>query len=413
MFPMIPLCLRGYGALMDAYEHFQLNKPPFDPLPDAEFFFDAPVHAETLATLQYVVYARKGCCVAIGESGYGKTLLARIVADNATATTPVLWVHGGGQPDNQTNVSVFLPHRFARAGQNVQVEKTTLAAEAHTTRFRPEPPLLIVDSADDLPAHGWRDVIAWFSNEIRYSKPANVLLFGLPRLLDMLMTPELVRLQRRVFRVCRLEALTPRLTKEYIRTRVAIAGGDSRRIFSDDVVDQISRLGHGNPALINQLCDNTMLEAFGEERDRVQAVDVGNALHVMLMGRLKERVALPPPAQSIRPALPPISGSFPRRPVPSVRKAQPVVDTPVSATPVVEESVERRLRQFANRLSQAMCLVRVSHDGHDGVDYDTPIVSGVPRGIQDDSCSSIRSVRVETQTRTDGNVEAQPTVETG
>jgi general secretion pathway protein A len=225
---------------MDAYEHFKLNKRPFDLPPDAATFFDAPGHAEAWATLQYVVHAGKGCCVVVGESGCGKTLRARMIAAAVAKTTPVLWVHGGGQLTSQTRASVY-PGLSRDRGRGEAALQITLAAETHAAAARPEPPLLIVDCADELSNQGWADVIAWFTNEICHSKPANLLLFGLPRLLDVLATAELVRLQRRVFRVCRLEPLTPELSQDYIRARVAMAGGDARRIFSDEIVERIAR----------------------------------------------------------------------------------------------------------------------------------------------------------------------------
>ncbi|MBU0616450.1 MAG: AAA family ATPase [Planctomycetes bacterium] len=348
---------------MDAYEHFKLNKPPFEPRPDVHFFFDAPNHAEVLATVQYAVHAGKGCCVVVGESGCGKSLLARMIAAAVARTTSVLWIHGGGQPANETGVSVYpWPPQDRERGKPAL--QTTLAAETHAVASCPEPPLLIVDCADELSPQGWADVIAWFTNEICRPKPANVLLFGLPRLLDLLASPELVRLQGRVFRACQLEPLTPELSQDYIRARVATAGGDARRIFSDEIIERISRVAKGNPALLNQLCDNALLEAFGEGRERVTSTDVGNALHAMLMGRLQERAALPAPAQPLRPALPPVRGSLPWYPSAAMPAAAAVADEPISPARIgeIEDSIDMRLKQFADRLSQALEVIHEAED---------------------------------------------------
>jgi type II secretory pathway predicted ATPase ExeA len=332
---------------MDAYKHFKLNKPPFELRPDADFYFDVPSHAEVLATLQYSVHAGKGCCVVVGESGCGKTLLAQMVAADVIKTTPILWVHGGGQPSDQTNASVYRwPSQKRERGEAAL--QTTLAAETHTAAPRPEPPLLIVDCADELPAQGWADVIAWLTNEAGHPKPPNVLLFGLPRLLDLLASPALVRLQGRVFRACQLEPLTEELSQDYIRTRIANAGGDAPQIFSNEIIERISRVGEGNPALINQLCDNALLEAFGEGRSRVTDADVANALHVMLMGRLSERAALPP-----------VQGRSPWHATAMMPEAAPLPEQPIAPAQVVEitDSVDTRLRQFTERLSRILTAI--------------------------------------------------------
>jgi type II secretory pathway predicted ATPase ExeA len=365
MFPVVPSCQSTSGAVMDAYEHFKLRKPPFDPQPDPDFFFDIPGHAEVLATLQYVVAARKGGCVVVGESGCGKTLLARMVAVAAAETTLVLWVHAGAQPRGQTSVSVYPSRRHVREQEVAAPEKTTLATETHSAEFRSEPPLLIVDCADELAAEGWADVIAWFSNELRYPKPANVLLFGLPRLLDVLTSPELVRLRRRVFRACRIEPLTRELSKDYIRARIAAAGGHAGDIFSEEILDEIARVGKGNPALLNQLCDNALLEAFGEGRDRVATSDVGNAMRAMLTERLKERAALVAPMQAGRLALPPVRSPMPWYACDPVGGVAPVLSRAIPGVQVgeVEDTVDVRLKELTERVSQALSVISELEDG--------------------------------------------------
>jgi MSHA biogenesis protein MshM len=362
---------------MDTYEHFKLNKPPFDLHPDVDSFFETPGHAEALATLQYVVHADKGSCVVVGDSGSGKTLLARMVAETVANDMPILWVPGGGQPSDQTNASVYCsPPRGTARGETAR--QTTLTAETHTAAPSSGSPLLIVDCADELPPRGWADVIAWFTNAIHHLKPANLLLFGLPRLLDMLASPELVRLQARVFRVCRLEPLSIELSKDYILARVALAGGDARRVFSDEVIERVARLGNGIPARINQLCDNALVEAFGAGHHRVTNADVGNALHVMLRGRSEERAVLPAPRPSPRAVPPPARGSPPRR-RPAVRpKVAVPPKQPPAPAPIGElgESVDTRLRRFTNRLSQVLNVI------HEIADEDVEKPSAVETGLR-------------------------------
>lgn len=344
---------------MDAYRHFNLDRPPFELRPDVDFYFDVPGHAEVLATLQYSVHARKGCCVVVGESGSGKTLLAHMAAADASANTPILWVHGGGQPGDQTNASVYRwPSQNRERGEAAL--QTTLAAETHNAASRHEPPLLIVDCADELSPQGWADVIAWFTNEARHPRSPNVLLFGLPRLLNVLASPALVRLQSRVFRACQLDPLTEELSQDYIRARIAAAGGEAHQVFSTEIVERISRIGKGNPALINQLCDNALLEAFGEGRNRVANADVGNALHVMLMGRLDEQAALPPPpAQPRRLALPPVQDPLAWSSAAVMPELTPLPEQPVTPVQVtqVTDSVDARLARFTKRLSRILTAI--------------------------------------------------------
>jgi general secretion pathway protein A len=350
---------------MDAYQHFGLSRPPFELVPDVQLFYETAMHSEALATLQYAVAARKGCCVVVGESGSGKTLLARIVAGSTNAKTSILWVRGCGVSADAAKVRVYPIGRFRHAGGAHASEETTLSAQTRAAQFLPEAPLLIVDSADELPLQGWRDVIGWLSNEICYSKAMTVLLFGAPRLLDLLAAPELSRLQRRVFRLCRLEPLSPETAEEYIRARIAFAGGVAERIFEDATINRLARLGRGNPALINQIGDNALLEAYGDGRDRVTTADVDNALRAVFGGCQVRIGALPqlPRARFALPHQASCGGTTAGDALRSGFAAQ--YPPPFAQTIVLEPSMaedqgaaEARLRYLEARLSRTLSVVR-------------------------------------------------------
>jgi len=354
--------LSGHKAPMDAYEHFGLRRPPFDPAPDAAFYFPAPSHAEALATLQYTTHAAKGGCVVVGAPGSGKTLLARMIASSANARTPVLWVQGGAQADGATRVTVFPTGSFDRAAGGAPVDESTLHIQVHTAQFLPVPPLLIVDCAEDLPPSGWHDVLAWVSREHRAARAHSFLLLGLPNVLETLAAPEMARIQRRIFRACQLEPLTPELTGQYIQARLAAAGGDAERIFGPDTIAQIAALARGNPALINQICDNALLEACGADRPQVTLPDVDSALRAMFAECLRQhRALLAPEAPPVEPpALPPVdmqrAAAAPeiRLPAPE-RSCVTDADTPQAE---LEDPIDVRLAQFEERLAQALNAVR-------------------------------------------------------
>ena len=355
---------------MDAYQHFKLGKPPFDPVPDPVFYHDAPIHAEVLATLQYVVLSRKRCCVVVGESGLGKSLMARMVAQIANQTAPVFWIHGGAQSDNNTKVRVFPPRTFTRNDARAGIEDTNLRGELHVPRFLPDPPLLIVDAADELPEHGWRDVAAWLANEVRYPKPTNVLIFGLPALLERLAQPEMECIRQRIFRACRLEPLSSAESMRYIGARLAHAGGELEDIFTEEALVKIVDAARGYPMQINKLCDNAMLEAYSEERTFVTEDDVNKALRMLFSARWFEQTntepakpaALTPPPVELAPR-PGIDTSLADLLLPCSFEAMPV--SPV--TEVKEEPLADCLQRFKSRLDNALNLVREA-----GWENDTP-----------------------------------------
>jgi hypothetical protein len=64
---------------------------------------------------------------------------------------------------------------------------------------------------------------------------------------------------------CKLEPLTLFETKEYINTRLEIAGLPAQEIFADGTIAEIFRRSGGIPRLINTICDNTMLSGYASD----------------------------------------------------------------------------------------------------------------------------------------------------
>ncbi len=251
---------------MEAYRYFNLNRPPFEARPDPAFFYETSSHGEALATVQYTVHAGKACGVVLGDSGSGKTLVGRLLADNVNRKARVLWIHGIGQPADGTEVAIHAPGTMngPYTMRRARPESSTLAAWLRTVTSSSPVNVIIVDNADGLPKHSWTDLLALLTREFRATRPTTLILMGLPSLVERLARPSLVRLRRRIFRTCELTPFARPDTEAYIRHRLARAGNDDTP-FTPAALDMVYRLSAGNPALINQICDNALVEAYGAE----------------------------------------------------------------------------------------------------------------------------------------------------
>ena len=292
---------------LQPFQHFQLKRPPFEAAPDPRAFCATEPHAEALATLEYALYSRKPCTVLVGESGTGKTLLARMMARTASLQATVLWLPGLGQP--QTHSEIYIFPRGTLCGSDCN-QPPLLANFSDWIRehSRSSPStVLIVDNADCLPSHGWRDVLILLSREVLFSEPVRIGLFGLPGLLRRLAGPEMVQIRRRIFRTAVLQPLTRRDMCVYLNGRLVAAGGRLEDLFTSEALDQMHRLTRGIPACLNQLCENAMLEAMSAGRTRITAADILAAAHAVNGARqplhtvwksvkLLNRPALQPPA---------------------------------------------------------------------------------------------------------------------
>lgn len=58
---------------------FGLKEEPFSASPNPRFFYTSPLHHQAMHKTRYVVSAKKGLCVVFGDTGTGKTTLARLL----------------------------------------------------------------------------------------------------------------------------------------------------------------------------------------------------------------------------------------------------------------------------------------------------------------------------------------------
>src|SRR5690348_14817195 len=64
---------------MPYLSYFKLTEEPFSTVPSPRYFFLTPVHATALEKTAYVVGGKKGLTAVFGDTGTGKSSLARLL----------------------------------------------------------------------------------------------------------------------------------------------------------------------------------------------------------------------------------------------------------------------------------------------------------------------------------------------
>jgi hypothetical protein len=105
--------------------------------------------------------------------------------------------------------------------------------------------------------------------ETASEKLLQIVLAGQPELSVKLNSPDLRQLKQRIGLRCNLDPLTMEETREYIDTRLEIAGLSQQQIFSEPTIAEIYRLSGGIPRLINTICDNSLLNAYASDSKTV------------------------------------------------------------------------------------------------------------------------------------------------
>ena len=120
--------------------------------------------------------------------------------------------------------------------------------------------VVLLDEAQNIPMATLEQVRILSNLETNKEKLLQIVLVGQLELVDVLAKPELRQLHQRISIKCELSPLSSDEAAQYIRHRLAIAGGgQSRVVFTPDGLKEIYRYSGGIPRLINLIADRSLL----------------------------------------------------------------------------------------------------------------------------------------------------------
>jgi type II secretory pathway predicted ATPase ExeA len=268
---------------MDYLEYYKLKEQPFSNVVDNRFYWSSPQHEQAIIKLKYAIDTKKGLAVVIGDTGAGKTTLARKLLEeldeNLYEAALLVIIHSSvssewllkkfaiqlGISEIKENKVELLSQLFRRLNEISEEGKTAV---------------VLMDEVQMLKS---KEIMEEFRGLLNMESPEgkmiNLLFFGLSDLEDVLNLDEPLR-QRVAVRI-KLSAFSGENTKDYICHRLKMAGSENN-IFTDEAIDAIYKYSKGLPRLINTICDNSLLEGFlfkaksiGEDIIKTVAVDLG------------------------------------------------------------------------------------------------------------------------------------------
>ena len=262
---------------MSYLEHFRLSEQPFRLTPDPDFLYWSKQHARAKAYMESTIWLADGFVVITGEIGSGKTtLLQSFLAEldddviyavvTQTQLTPTQFLQAvltefGFKPFNKRKVELLDMLNMFLIEQYSNNKKV----------------VLIVDEAQNLSKKVLEEVRMISGIETHKEKVLRIILAGQPELKDTLDSASLKQLVQRVRLRFHIGPLDRREMREYIERRLSVAGRKEPDLFADDSFDVIYRFSGGVPRLINTLCDTSLLIAFADEKNEVDADDVISA----------------------------------------------------------------------------------------------------------------------------------------
>ncbi len=254
-------------------QFFGLTRNPFEISPDPFFYHPTPRHNEALANLHYGVGRRKGFIVITGEVGTGKTLLVRCLLSELRKNNVAFgYVFNPLLPVVEFFQYIMADLGLPYAGRTKTEMLLDLNRFLIQRHARGLITALVVDEAQALRNELLEEIRLLTNLETSQQKLLQIVLMGQPELEIVLDSPELRQLKQRVSLRCQLQPLDASQTQAYILSRLERAGAAKEPpIFSEEALDKIHEYSRGIPRIINNLCENSMVNAFSTEQRPVTA----------------------------------------------------------------------------------------------------------------------------------------------
>src|SRR2546425_3047068 len=242
-------------------QYYNLIEPPFSLTPDPKYFYRSESHHRAFELLHYAIQRREGFMVVYGDIGTGKTTLCRAVLDtiDKNVYTALLLNPFLNELDLMKTIladfAVSVPKSTSKQDLLNALNKFLISVLEKEGRA-----VLIIDEAQNIPLATLEQIRIVSNLETHNAKLLQIVLVGQLELRDLLAKPELRQLHQRISIKCELTPLSAEEVSQYIRHRLAIAGGGQTGIiFTTDGLKEIYNYSGGIPRLINLIADRSLL----------------------------------------------------------------------------------------------------------------------------------------------------------
>lgn len=249
---------------------YDLQKEPFQITPDPSFLYLSHVHKEALASIIYGVEKRKGFVLITGAVGVGKTTILRAYLEKAeTRKLRIIYVFNSAI--SYLNLLKYIFSELDIVPQSGEI--CHMVGQLHQKlldEYREgRNVLLLIDEAQNMPIDTLENLRMLSNFETATEKLIQIVFSAQPEFEKTLNLDELKQLKQRIAVKATIYPFTTDEGITYIHHRLKTAGHKEKLIFSDGALKEIVKAARGIPRVINVLCDNSLITAFGYGKKRI------------------------------------------------------------------------------------------------------------------------------------------------
>ena len=260
---------------------YGLKEKPFNATPDPKFLCLTPVHREALAQLVYSVRENRGFLVLTGEVGTGKTTLLHALIQRLNGKAAVAYVFNSTLPFDGLLEYVLEELGVPSPPRSPAQRLLALRRFMLERRRAGQNTVLILDEAQNLDAATLEKIRMLSNLETPTDKLLQIMLVGQPELRAKLASPALRQLQQRIELQCSLAPLSRAQVRDYIQTRLRVAGARDLDLFSGRAQNRIAAYSRGIPRRVNILCDHCLVIGYADQRRRIDVDVVDQAIEAL------------------------------------------------------------------------------------------------------------------------------------
>jgi len=242
--------------------HYGFTEKPFNLTPDPKYLYLSQRHTEAFAHLEFGRKEKGGFILITGEVGTGKTTLARYFLSRLDARTATAVVFYPAVTAVELLRSILEDLHVTPTGTSLKDHVDALHRFLLDARAAEREVVLLLDEAQDLSPEVLEQIRLISNLETDTEKLIQIVLMGQSELQEMLARRELRQLAQRVTARYHLSPLSRQETEEYIRHRLAVAGGEGKVSFTSAALAAVHQKSGGIPRLINLISDRALLGGY-------------------------------------------------------------------------------------------------------------------------------------------------------